>query len=160
MIKQGNSRFCFVCGLENPNGLHLHFYQPAAGEVEAEIRIPAAFQGWTGVVHGGIIAAMLDEAAGRAFLDGEQLDRFLFTAKLNIRYRKPVPVDQPLILRGRVKEEKGRVAIGQSEIASMDGTVLAEAEAIMAPIPPETLAAFDTNQDEWKIIPEEEVSQE
>lgn len=160
MIKQGNSRFCFVCGLENPNGLHLHFYQPAPGEVEARVRIPAGFQGWTGVVHGGVIAAMLDEAAGRAFLDGGNLDRFLFTAKLEIRYRKPVPVDQPLILRGKVKGEKGPVAIGTSEIVDAEGTVLAHAEAWMTPIPAETFESLDMGEEDWKVIPEEEGSLE
>ena len=160
MIKQGNARFCFVCGLENPNGLHLHFYQPASGEVTARIRIPAPFQGWTGVVHGGVIAAMLDEAAGRAFMEGEQLSRFMFTAKLEVRYRKPVPVDQWLTLVGRVKEEKGRVSVGTSQIVDADGTILAEAEAVLVPIPPDQLEKLDFGQEDWKIIAEEETNQE
>lgn len=158
-VKQGNARHCFVCGVENPTGLHIHFYQPAPGEVEANIRIPAQYQSWSGVVHGGIIAAMLDEAAGRAFLTGGELDRFFVTAKLTIRYRRPVPVDTPLRLLGHVKEEKGRVSVGTSEIVDLDGNVLAEAEGIMTSMPEAVLTGQDGQLDDWNVYPDEEINQ-
>lgn len=66
--RQPNSRHCFVCGVENPHGLHLTFKQTAPDEVTVEYTVPEHFQGYPGVVHGGIVAAMLDEVAGRAHM--------------------------------------------------------------------------------------------
>ena len=63
---QPNSRHCFVCGIANPFGLGLRFYQTGLGEVAAEVTVPEHFQGYPGIVHGGVVAAMLDEIAGRA----------------------------------------------------------------------------------------------
>lgn len=154
MIQQGSSRSCFVCGLENPTGLHIHFYQPEPRKVQASVRIPVDYQGWNGVVHGGIIAAMLDEAAGRAFLNGAELDRFFFTAKLEIRYRRPVPVDTPLMLYGEAKEERGKVVIGSSRLVTEDGVLLAEAEAVMTTIPDEKISEMKDSGEYWIVDPE------
>ena len=57
------------------------------------------FQGYPGVVHGGIIASMMDEVMGRVFMGGA-IDRFMVTAELKIRYRKPVPILQKFNLEG------------------------------------------------------------
>ena len=69
---QPNSLKCFVCGLENPYGLHLRFFDSEPGEVIAEVTVPEQFQGYPGIVHGGIIAAMLDEAAGRSQMGNDE----------------------------------------------------------------------------------------
>ena len=63
-IKQPNSRMCFICGLENPVGLHLHIYETETEIVESSYVAPPHFQGYPGVVHGGIVAAILDEISG------------------------------------------------------------------------------------------------
>ena len=77
---QPNSRHCFVCGLENHFGLKLRFIETGPGEVSAEYTVPDQFQGYPGLVHGGIVTAMLDEVTGRAHMsDGET--RFMYTAK-------------------------------------------------------------------------------
>ena len=110
--KQPNSRHCFVCGVENPIGLHLKFYETAPGEVTADLNLPNIYQGYPGIVHGGIIAAMLDEAAGRAHMGPVEAPRFMFTAKLDVRYRKNVPVGQPLRLVGKAGPDK--IAHGRS----------------------------------------------
>jgi hypothetical protein len=69
--KQPNSRHCFVCGLENEYGLGLRFYEIGPDEVTATVSIPEQYQGYPGVVHGGITAAMLDEVLGRAAMVGD-----------------------------------------------------------------------------------------
>ena len=66
-IMQPNSRHCFVCGLENNYGLKLRFKETGPGEVTADYTVPEHFQGYPGVVHGGIVTAMLDEVTGRDF---------------------------------------------------------------------------------------------
>ena len=115
MNKQANSRHCFVCGVENPFGLQLKFYEEEPGRVTAEIVVPDHFQGYPGVVHGGIIAAMLDEVSGRTMLRGNP-PRWMVTAKLDIRYRKPVPTEKRIYLEGLAKEDNGKVAVVMGKI--------------------------------------------
>jgi len=153
---QPNSKHCFVCGLDNPFGLHLRFYDTGPGEVTAEITIPNSYQGYPGVVHGGIVAAMLDEAAGRAHMGGDP-PRFMFTARLEIQYRKNVPIGQPLRLVGLAGKTKGRTAASTSAIYDLDGLLLAEAETLMVNVPDETLKGADLETLGWKVYPVEEV---
>jgi acyl-coenzyme A thioesterase PaaI-like protein len=151
--KQPNSRHCFVCGIENPVGLHLAFYNTDANEVVAEVTIPDAYQGYPGVVHGGILASMLDEAAGRAAMGGD-IWRLMVTARLSIRYRKPVPIGQPLRLVGRLERRHGRLANAHSEIQLPDGTVGAEAEVLLADVPTPPGEAPDMDSLGWKVYPD------
>lgn len=151
--KQPNSRQCFVCGVENPVGLRLAFYETAPGEVTAEVTLPERYQGYPGVVHGGIVASMLDEVVGRAAMNGEPW-RFMVTARLDLRYRKPVPVGKPLRLVGRLGRRRGRLATSRGEVWLPDGTLGAEAEAMLADFPglPET--ATDLDALGWKVYPD------
>jgi acyl-coenzyme A thioesterase PaaI-like protein len=155
MSKQANSRHCFVCGVENPFGLHLKFYEEEPGRVTAEITVPAHFQGYPGVVHGGIIAAMLDEVSGRTMLRGDP-PRWMVTAKLDIRYRKPVPTDKQIYLEGLAKEDNGKVAIVTGTILDASRTVLAESEAVMVNIPEKLIGLASFGPEDWKVYPDQE----
>ncbi len=93
MRPQPTSRMCFVCGRENPCGLKLKFYEdPENGTVQAEFVVLEMYQGYPGVVHGGVIAAILDEVAGRAVMLRKDHEAFMVTLRLTVRYRKPTPV--------------------------------------------------------------------
>ncbi len=151
---QPNSRCCFVCGVENPLGLHLRFYQGEPGEVVAEYTISENYQGYPGVAHGGIVAAMLDEAAGRTLMGDIDNPRFMFTARLNITYRKNVPVGQPLRLVGRAVESRARAAKATSAIYDRDGNVLAEAEALLINVPDQVIQNVDLEKLGWRVYPE------
>lgn len=153
MIKQPTSRACFVCGVENPNGLHMNFFLSGPGEVVAEYTVPGHFQGYPGMVHGGIIAAMLDEVAGRTHMHGEP-QRFMVTAQLNIRYRKPVPIGQPLRLLGHAGEAHGRVAKATGEIYGPDGALLVEAQLVLVDIPDDILQGVNYEALGWKVYPD------
>ena len=155
MNKQANSKHCFVCGVENQFGLHLNFYEMEPGFVKAEIIVPEQFQGYPGVVHGGIVAAMLDEVSGRSMIRGEP-PRFMVTAKLNVRYRKPVPVGKKLLLEGRAKEDSGRIAVVSGSIFNEDHELLAEAEAVLADIPKNIMEEAAFGSDDWKVYPDVE----
>lgn len=152
--KQPNSRNCFVCGVENANGLKLKFYATAPGEVTSDINLPAQYQGYPGIVHGGIIAAMLDEAAGRSQMGEASNPRFMFTASLKVRYLKNVPVGQPLRLVGRAAETRGRVAQASSAIYDREGNLLAEATAVLVNVPEETIAGVDLEALGWTVYPD------
>ncbi|MFM8321795.1 MAG: PaaI family thioesterase [Chloroflexota bacterium] len=153
--KQPNSRHCFVCGVDNPVGLKLNFYITAPGEITAEIVVPEPYQGYPGITHGGIIAAMLDEAAGRSQMGEPDAPRFMYTARLNVQYRKNVPTGTPLKLVGRAGAIKKRVAEATSAIYHPDGTLLAEAEAVLVDIPADKIPLDDLDQLGWKVYPDE-----
>ena len=147
---QPNSRHCFVCGLENPFGLHLRFYETGPGEVTAEFTAPQHFQGYPGVVHGGIVAAMLDEISGRAMM-GSDPPRFMFTARMEIRYRKNVPLGQPLRLVGRAGKDRGSTATAIGAIYDVEDELLAEAEVLLVDVPTEMLGRTDVEALGWKV---------
>jgi acyl-coenzyme A thioesterase PaaI-like protein len=153
--KQPNSRHCFVCGVENLNGLHVRFYNTAPGEVTGEVTIPSQFQGYPGIVHGGVVAAMLDEAAGRTHMRGDP-PRWMVTAQLNVRYRKPVPVEVPLRILGHAGEVKGRVGKATGEIYAPDGSLLADAEIVVVDMPAGLILPDDVEALDWKVYPDEE----
>jgi uncharacterized protein (TIGR00369 family) len=153
MKKQPNSRHCFVCGVENPFGLQLHFYDNGEDQVVADYVVPDHFQGYPGVVHGGILATMLDELMGRAVMAGDPL-HFMLSAKLEVRYRKPVPTGQPLRLVGKVVRRRGRVAISHAEVWLEDGTLGAEAEGTLVDLPVSHADADELEAFGWKIYPE------
>jgi acyl-coenzyme A thioesterase PaaI-like protein len=149
--RQPNSRHCFVCGLENPFGLQLKFFNSASGEVTVDYTVPEHYQGYPGVVHGGIVAAMLDEATGRVFMGDPANPRFLYTARLDIRYRKNIPVGQPLRLVGRAGKNKGRMATATGAIYNINGELLAEAEALLVDVPSEVINRVDLEAIGWKV---------
>jgi acyl-coenzyme A thioesterase PaaI-like protein len=154
-MRQPNSRQCFVCGLSNPYGLQLRFNITAQGEVTAEYTVPERYQGYPGVVHGGIVAAMLDEVTGRVHM-GIDPPRFMYTARLEIRYRRNVPVGQPLRIVGRADTSTGRRATATAAIYDAQGTVLAEADALLVDVPGDMLAEADLEALGWKVYDEEE----
>ncbi len=151
--KQPNSRHCFVCGVENPRGLHMRFYQNTLGEVSAEITVPEHYQGYPGVVHGGIVAAMLDEITGRAAME-EEATRFMVTASLKVRYHKPVPIGQPLRLVGTVRMRRGRLATASGELRLPDDSLAAEAEAVLADLPEMPGEDVGIESLGWKVYPD------
>ncbi|MEZ4484739.1 MAG: PaaI family thioesterase [Syntrophotaleaceae bacterium] len=82
------------------------------------------FQGWRGVVHGGVIASLLDEACIYA---GRSLGETLVTAELTVRYRKPVPVGQAVTVSGEVLERRRKVLKVKARL-EIDSELYAEAD--------------------------------
>lgn len=151
-MRQPNSRYCFVCGLSNAFGLQLRFDLTAPGEVTCLYTVPERYQGFPGVVHGGIVAAMLDEVCGRAHM-GIDPPRFMYTARLEVRYRKNVPVEQPLRIVGKALKSKSRTATSSGVIYGPQGEVLAEADALLVDVPQEFLQGADLEALGWKVYP-------
>ena len=152
-MKQPNSNHCFVCGRNNHYGLHLEFYEPSAGEVVVEYTVPEQYQGYPGVVHGGVVAAMLDEVTGRTQMGGYP-PRFMFTARLNVRYHKNVPIGQKLRIVGRAGTSKERTATATGKIFGPDGDLLAEAEALLVNVPEGLVQGVDLDNLGWMVDPD------
>lgn len=153
--RQPNSRFCFICGMENPVGLHLHIYETAPDEVESTYIAPDHFQGYPGVLHGGIVAALLDEIAGRTLMGNDPLDpRFLFTAKLEVKYRKNVPTGKPLKIIGKAGKSKSRYAEAWAGIYDSETEeLLAEGNALLMDVPADQFDQSRLSALGWKVYP-------
>jgi acyl-coenzyme A thioesterase PaaI-like protein len=119
---------CFVCGKGNPDGLQLDFeYDAKSHSVETIVNLPARFQGATGFAHGGIIATLLDEAMAK--VNGKGGIRAV-TIQLNVSYKKMVPLETDLVLKGKRARERGRKIYLRSSLFSIDGVLLAEGRGI------------------------------
>src|SRR5574341_883412 len=153
--RQPNSRHCFVCGLQNPFGLQLRFDTTSPGEVEARYTVPERYQGYPGVVHGGVVAAMLDEVAGRVHMGGEP-PRFMYTARMEIHYRQNMPVGQPLRVIGRALKSRGRTATASSAIYTEDGALLAEADVLLVNVPSDLADNVNLEDLGWRVYEENE----
>ncbi len=130
---------CFVCGQRNPFGLHLVFRQDEGGIV-ADFQPREEHQGFPGVLHGGIVAAVLDETLGRASLLGTRPE-WTMTGKLEVRYRKYVPFGPLLRVRATLESSRRRMlqAKGVLTLAEDESTILAEATGIFLPLPENVL---------------------
>jgi len=124
--QDSRAHYCFGCGQQNPFGLHLHF-AIADGEVRAPFTPKAEHQGFPGLMHGGLVATMLDEAMGWVILGNGV---WAVTGKINIRYREGVPLFQPVTVIGRIDNDRRRWLLVKAEVRSADDVVLAEADAI------------------------------
>ena len=149
---QPTSRMCFVCGRQNPQGMHLRFYSDeAAGQVIAPLIIPEVYQGYPGMAHGGALAAIMDEVTGRAINVGQAEETFWVTAKLELRYRLPTPTETPLTAVGWVVERRSRVAEVAGELRLADGTVTVEAKAVVVAPTEETLEKWGAERHFWRV---------
>lgn len=116
---------CFVCGIDNPAGLKIQLeIDIENGAASSRVTLDQRFQGWQGVIHGGILATLLDEVAIYACrTQGQQF----VTAEINVRYRKPVPVGSTVDLKGRILESRHKLYKVESRI-EIAGSLYAEAE--------------------------------
>lgn len=119
--------WCFACGQANPIGLRLRFEDDGDG-IRAQFTPGPQYQGYDGVLHGGIIAAALDDAMANLF---HRRGRETVTARLEIRYRREAPIGRPLIVTARTTSERGRMFTAEATLALADGTRLAEARGTM-----------------------------
>ncbi|MFH1524361.1 MAG: PaaI family thioesterase [Chloroflexota bacterium] len=152
--KQPNSRMCFICGLENPVGLKLKIYEIEPGVIETTYTAPEHFQSYPGILHGGIVATILDEISGRSQMGDPSLERFMFTAKLEVKYRKNVPIGQPLRIVGKAGKTRSRMAEAWAGIFDEEGTLLAEGNTLLVDIPTEALNSVDHAALGWKVYPD------
>ncbi len=151
MKKQPNSQMCFVCGLENPIGLKMAFYEDDEGRVVARFTPREEHQGYPGVMHGGIVTALLDETLGRVAI---ATGRWMMTGRLTIRFRRTIPIGEPLTVVGEVVSRKKRVLEARGEIRLADGQVGAEATGTFLEISPEQIEGIEEALAFWQVVPD------
>ncbi len=121
---------CFGCGRSNPIGLALDEFVRTESTVRTEFTPRPEYNGFADVLHGGIVAAALDEIMAWTAMLVEGV--MVVTGTLDLRYRKPAPVAKTLILegellsrRGRRLQIAGRLLDGEVRVADAEGMFLA-----------------------------------
>lgn len=152
MEKQPVSRNCFLCGRENEIGLKMNWYNDKERQqVIATVSVPERFCGYPGVVHGGIVAALLDETSGRAVMLNGDYDNLMVTLKLEVTYRRPTPCGETLTVVGWVvRQSKSRAKVA-GEIRLPDGTVTAASTGIVVRASSEFMAGWKKEKPFWRV---------
>ena len=126
-VKVKSSDYCFACGPANEHGLRLKI-APTEDGCRALFTPLRRHEGFADHTHGGIVSAVLDEVIAWACrLNGYNA----VTAELTVRFRKPVPLNRQCEVLGRICREHGRLVIGEAELRTEQGEILALAQAKM-----------------------------
>jgi uncharacterized protein (TIGR00369 family) len=125
--------WCFACGRANPIGLHLE-YDVARDRAETRFVPRREHTGYDGLVHGGIVTALLDETMGWAIF---HQGIWGVTARITVAFRQPVAVGTALVVTGRVARATRRAIETHGEVRDEAGALLAEADATFLVMPEE-----------------------
>ena len=126
-----NSDWCFVCGEDNHAGLQTQFYLQE-GKVKSRIVPQKHHCGFKGVLHGGVVASILDECMG--WSAAVAIERMCVTAELTMRYIQNVPDDRDLTCVTDVERANKRLVLTVGELIDDEGTKYAEAKGKFTPL--------------------------
>ena len=159
--KQNNSDMCFVCGMSNSASMKARFYECLKDTDHGEkilltvIEPKDIHQSYPNRMHGGLISALLDESIGRA-VQIDYPDLWAVTIDLNVKFRKPVPLDQTIYVESKITNLTARAYEGEGKIFLRDGTVCATATAKYLIVPFKQAvgdAVFDHTK--WFLVKED-----
>lgn len=145
--RQYVSHHCFVCGTKNVAGLQAKFYHISDKEIIGVFTGSPNHASYPHRMHGGVIAALLDETIGRAILL-EEPDVFGVTVELNLQYKKPVPLGEELVVKGRIDTNRSRMFTGSGEVLLANGEIAVIATAKYMKMPLEKISAGDMGDEE------------
>ena len=118
---------CFACGKENENGLHLDFsFSEQEKRIETTFVPSDIYQGWKGVLHGGIIATLVDESMAKL---AQRLGFRVLTASLDIRFKSVAKTSDPLHVSAEIAKHSKKLLYTKAVATRSDGSVIAEAQA-------------------------------
>jgi uncharacterized protein (TIGR00369 family) len=128
---------CFVCGPDNPDGMHLVFtLDEERNTFICHFNLGDRYTGPPGHCHGGIIASILDDAMGKV---NKLRHVVALTKEMTVEYLKPVPLHKPLHVESREVSVHGRQHINAAEILNADNEVLARSRGTFIAIDPEKM---------------------
>jgi uncharacterized protein (TIGR00369 family) len=131
--------FCFACGKNNSDGMHLRFtYDEDRDCFVCRFRLSKRYTGPPGHAHGGIIATILDEAMGKV---NKLRHVVALTSTITVDYLKPVPLNKPLRVESREIKVNGRYHTNSAEILNQKSEVLASSKGLFIAIDPHKMFA-------------------
>lgn len=129
--------YCFGCGPDNPDGMHLEFtLDEARRTFVCRVTLSDRYVGPPGHAHGGVIATMLDEAMGKV---NKLRHVIALTKEMTVEYLRPVPLGKVLVIEGHEKSVDGRVHTNAAVIRNDEGTILARSTGKFIAIDPEKM---------------------
>jgi uncharacterized protein (TIGR00369 family) len=132
---------CLVCGPANARGLRLSLYvDPANGAVETRYVPAVEHVGFEGIVHGGAIATVLDEAM--VWAASWRGKRFCVCGEMTVRFRQSAKIGLALVCRARVESSRARLIVTSAEAVDESGRIIATAAGKYVPMPPAENRAF------------------
>jgi acyl-coenzyme A thioesterase PaaI-like protein len=120
---------CYACGKDNPLGLHMTFeVDESAKTIRGRFTPRPGHQGYEGIVHGGVIATLLDEAMAKL---AWRLGMPAVSAELTVKFKSPAAPEEELSVTGRITNEvhglieaEAKVERGVVVIAEAKGKLL------------------------------------
>ncbi len=125
MKKLEDDHHCFVCGENNPYGLHLKF-SIHKGKISSEFVPQKIHQGYKDIVHGGIISTIIDEAMVKAAL---MQGLSAITAEITVRFKNPLMVGERAVVEAAITNMNKRIIETSAKIKKSDETLIAEGHA-------------------------------
>ncbi|RIV17749.1 PaaI family thioesterase [Alicyclobacillaceae bacterium I2511] len=122
------SSHCFVCGQENPQGLHIHFSRNGVNGIIAHFQPESWQEGWPGIIHGGLTGTILDEATAYVALF---LGHVSVTAEMNVSYLEPIRIGERLEITAWPTRQTRRIIEVSAQITGPDGVQKARSQAKM-----------------------------
>ncbi|MDR3719580.1 MAG: PaaI family thioesterase [Bryobacteraceae bacterium] len=123
---------CVVCGADHPHGLRLRFDVSPSGGAEADWTPASEWEGFAGIIHGGIVSTVLDEAMSKAVAATSSL---AVTGELRVRYRAHVEPGSTYRIRGWINERKKRLLRTEATLTTPSGEERAHAWATFVEVP-------------------------
>ncbi len=150
--QQPSSRGCFLCGRDNPVSLKVRWVNDPGGErIRARVTVPETHCSYPGVVHGGVVAALLDETGGRAVMAGGDFERLMVAVKLEVEFRQVTPAGTEVELVGWVVRDHGSKAEVAAEIVLPDGTVSARSKGLLVRPPAQVAERWEGEREHWRV---------
>ena len=122
---------CFVCGHQNPIGLDVTFYY-GDGRIQTRFIPGESHAGYRGIVHGGILATLLDECMGWSAIIARNV--MCMAAEISVRYKQSAKVGQPLLISSELVADKKRLILAKGVVEDENGAVLCVGEGKFVPL--------------------------
>ena len=123
---------CVVCGMANPQGLKITYQGERDGSVTALWTPSPAWEGFRGIIHGGIVSTVLDEAMSKAV---QLASRSAVTGELRVRFRRHVASGEALRIRAWIRESHKRLLRTEAALVAADNSEHAHAWATFVILP-------------------------
>ena len=124
-----DDEYCFACGSKNTIGLHLDFKQ-VENSVVCEFVADKLYQGYAGILHGGIASTLLDEVMAWQLIKINKI--MAVTVRMEVKFRKPVPIGQKIIIKASYDHCERNFHFVKGEIRSEDGKLLVSSTGVFA----------------------------
>jgi uncharacterized protein (TIGR00369 family) len=141
---------CFGCSPRNASGLQMEFFS-SDKSLLSRVTVPDHLCGWSNLVHGGVISAILDEIMSWSAM--VQLKKIILTKSITVDYKHPVYTGKALMVEGKVLEVKGeREALMEGLLYSDEGKLCSRSEGTFALFTPEVAVRMG-------VVKEEDIAQ-